>query len=355
MKVFVDFHHHALLQSLILLFEKRLGGEVYRPIGLEWYEQGFWLVYDHPATAAQYLSKDQLYKPEDGTPPLNQIIEQEKGIYLCHDISGEISNKAIDLEKFKETKFDILIASLPQHIEPFKKLISLYQPQAKLIYQIGNQWNIDQNVVKNVMASANVPIPQGINGIVYHQEFDLDTFYYSPPDPTSKKIYSFINCLNAVDIYKKDWELFLELEKLMPDWEFKSFGGQCRDGAINDNKELADKMREATFIYQVKSEGDGYGHVIHNAAAIGRPLITRYSDYKNKLAEPLIGITTSIQVDNGTPQQIANEIERTFNNEMPMIHPRLESMSQAIFNKFHNTVNFDQEEQKIRTFLDNLI
>lgn len=326
MRVFSDRHHAGLTQSLRLLFEKRLGYELYFQKGLEWYHEGYWNIYPHPDTAKQYLERE------------------------LEGVNG------ITLEEFKNTNFDILIASIPQHIEPFKKLISLYQPQAKLIYQVGNAWNIPNNSVGNVMASAIIPnIPVQINFVQYHQEFDLDTFYYSPPDLKSKKIYSFINCLNAVDIYKKDWELFLELERLMPDWEFKSFGGQCRDGAINDNKILADKMREAIFIFHCKSEGDGYGHVIHNAAAVGRSLITRYSDYKNKLAEPLINNITSMQVDNKTPQQITEEIQKTYDNETPMVHPHLESVSQAIFTQFNNTVNFDAEEQKIRTFLDNLL
>ncbi len=356
MKVFVDFHHHALLQSLILLFEKRLGGEVYRPIGMEWYEEGYWNVYNHPATAAQYLSKDQLYKPTDGTPPLNQIIEQEKGIYLCHDIGEEIPNKAIDFEKFKETKFDTLIASLPQHIEPFRKLISLYQPQAKLIFQIGNDWNIDKHqasLLDGIMASAQIPFQGNVNGyngkpltlIQYHQEFDLNTFYYEPPKPT-KKIYSFINCLNTSDLYKKDWELFLELERLMPEWEFKSFGGQCRDGAINDNKVLADKMREATFIFHCKTNGDGYGHAIHNAAAIGRSLIVRLNnDYEDKLANVLIDPQTSTTVDFQTPEQIAREI-------VEFGYPEVKG--KRIHERFKEYVNFDTEEQSIRQFLENL-
>jgi hypothetical protein len=346
MKILTDFHHHALLQSLILLFEKRLKNEIFRPIGLEWYEQGYWNVFPHPATAAQYLSKDQVYKPIDGTPPLNQIIEQEKGIYLCHDIGEEIPNKAIDFKKFKETQFDILIASLPQHIEPFKKLISFYQPRAKLIYQIGNAWNIPRNAVKNVMASAIVPdIPIQVNFVQYHQEFDLNTFYFTHPDPHSKKIYSFINCLNTVDLYKKDWELFLALEKLMPEWEFKSFGGQCRDGSINNNKVLADKTREATLIFHCKSEGDGMGHVIHNAAAVGRPLITRYSDYKGKLAEPLIQPYTAILVDQKTPEQIAQEI-------IQLDH--IVNYGKSIHQMFIENVDFNREVEEIRLFLEHL-
>lgn len=341
-----DFHHAGLYNSLLMLFEGRLGGEVYRPIGMEWYEQGFWNVYPHIDTAKQYLSLDQLYMPVDGAPPLNQIVKDEDGVYHCHDIDSHETNKAISLDKFKEMQFDILIASIPQHIEPFQRLIQLYQPQAKLIFQIGNAWNVPQGIgVKNVMASAIVPnVPQGVNFVSYHQEFDTKVFSPSPI-PTTKKIYSFVNCLGIADLFKPDWELFLELERLMPDWEFKSFGGQCRDGAIRGDEAIANKMREATFIFHCKTGGDGYGHVIHTAAAVGRPLITRAADYQGKLAEPLIGdAITSLIVDGRSPSDIA-EIIRI---------DAVETMGFNISRKFKQVVDFNKEEQEIRTFLDRL-
>lgn len=323
--VFSDFHHAGLLQSLVMLFEGRLGGELYRPIGLDWYHQGYWNVYPHIDTAKQYLEPGSI--PKDGTPPLND------------DLSHVIT-----FEDFKKTKFDILLASIPQHIEPFKELIMLYQPQAKLIFQIGNQWDIPRNSVKNVMASAICEPPIQINYIQYHQEFDTNIFHYEPPKNT-RKIYSFINCLGTSDLYRRDWELFLQLEKLLPDWEFKSFGGQCRDGWIEDGKPLADKIREATFIFHCKTNGDGYGHIIHNAAAIGRPLITRAADYKGKLAEPLINIATSILVDNTPVAYIADQIR---------LNPVVGAMGEAIHRRFKSNVDFDKEEQEIRTFLNRL-
>lgn len=316
LRILSDRHHAGLTESLRLLFEKRLGHELYFQKGMEWYPE-FWNVYSHVDTARQYLERE------------------------LEGVNG------ITLEDFKNTKFDILIASIPQHIEPFKKLISQYQPQTKLIYQVGNQWNVDSNIVKNVMASANIDIPPGINGIIYHQEFDLNIFHYEPPKE-GKKIYSFINCLNTVDLYKKDWELFLKLERLMPEWEFRSFGGQCRDGYCTGPQEVANKMREATLIFQVKSEGDGFGHVIHSAAAVGRPLITRLSDYEGKLAEPLIDQITSIIIDSKSPEQIAKEIRKIYNTGC---HEKMCLKAHEGFNHF---INFDAEEQEIRKFLENL-
>src|SRR3990172_6286612 len=98
--VLADFHHAGLLQSLILLFENRLGGNVYRPIGMEWADQGYWKVFDHPATRLQYLTYNQGYRPQDGTRPLNIIEKAQDDVYYCQDIDSGYYNKAVSLEKF---------------------------------------------------------------------------------------------------------------------------------------------------------------------------------------------------------------------------------------------------------------
>lgn len=318
MKILADRHHSGLTDSLILLFQKRLGYEIWFQKGMDWYPD-FWDLQPFRETAVQYLEREL-----EGLP-------------------------GITLEEFKKTQFDILLCSVPQHVPLFIKLRDLYQPDAKLIFQVGNAWTFDSFFpIKNIMASAVIPDLVGFHTISYHQEFPLDIFKYEPVKPT-KKIYSFINCLNTVDLYKKDWELFLELEKLMPDWEFKSFGGQCRDGAIWDRQELADKMREATFIFQCKTDGDGYGHSIHSAAAVGRPLITRKYDYEGKLAEPLISdLFTSITVDGLGVEDIKHKIEQAY-------ELNLKPMSEQIRLVFERTVDFNKEETQIREFLTNLL
>lgn len=344
--VFADRHHESLFSSIVFIFEDRLKGNVFYPLGMEWYEQGFWNVFPSIQTAKQYLSLDQLYKPVDGTPPLNQIIKREDGVYLVENIDTGNPIKGLDLATFKTMKFDILIASIPQHIEPFKRLISLYQPQAKLILQVGNNWPVETYDVKNVMASAKIPHhPNVPNYIEYHQNFDLSTYHYEPPRNT-KKIYSFINCLNVIDIYRKDWELFLELERLLPEYEFRSFGGQTRDGAIRGAEAVAEKTREAEFIFHCKQFGDGFSYGMFTAAACGRPLITRFSDYEGKLAQPLIDIDgqSSIHVDGKPPEFIAQSIRMATS----------ESMGKEIHRRFKESVDYDREQKAIEVFLSNL-
>ena len=48
MRVFADYHHSALYESLRLLFEERLDWKLYKPIGTEWYANGYWKLHTHP-------------------------------------------------------------------------------------------------------------------------------------------------------------------------------------------------------------------------------------------------------------------------------------------------------------------
>src|SRR3990167_1968898 len=103
--VFTDFHHAGLLNSLIMLFEGRLGGAVYRPIGTEWHEKGYWKIYDHPATVQQYLGIGGA--APDGSPKLNQVVGGpiSQGVpllYFCKDIDSGKTNKAITFEGFMQ-------------------------------------------------------------------------------------------------------------------------------------------------------------------------------------------------------------------------------------------------------------
>lgn len=354
LKVLTDFHHAGLLRSLILLFEDRLGGEVYRPIGREWHERGFWKIYDHPATVAQYL--DIGGATPDGTPRLNELVEQPiPDVYKCQDIDSGFTNKAITLHGFFTMDFDVVIASIPAHIEPFKKLCELHPNKPKLVFQIGNAWTIEAGLAPNIMASAIIHnVPEHINFISYHQEFDLSIFYPqfadTPEAMPGQNIYSFVNVFGGASHYAYDWALFQNIEALMPSWTFKSYGGQCRDGAAHGDKEVAQKMREARFIWHTKQGGDGYGHVLHNAPAVARPLVVKKEYYRGKMGEPLLedGISC-IAIDGLTPEQIVGKIEHY---SQPQEYAKL---CRGAYDTFKKVVNFDAEAEKINLFLEKLV
>lgn len=341
MKIFSDLHHGALYYSLQLLFEGRLSFRLYRPIGKAWFDSGYWKIAEpyenNLGTVAQFLED---CVPADGSRPLNRVKQDTGGYYL---VKAPKDHKAVTLEQFKEIKFDIVIASIPQHLAPYTELIKKYQPEAKLIYQIGNHFGpVDFSLAKNVMAST-APFSNGVNAVFYHQEFNLDTFCYKPP-LNDRKIYSFVHCLGG-----KDYEDYKEYKKALLGFEFKSFGAGCDDGAVSGWEHVAEKMHQSMFGFHLKSGGDGFGHIIHNWFACGRPPIVRMSQYKDKLAgELMIDGKTCLDLDGRT---LGENVERIKYYSQPEEHKRL---CQQAYDRFCEVVDFDREEQELRRFIENL-
>ena len=205
MKIFACFHHDGLYRSLQLLFEKRLGWELFRPIGEEWFKEGYWLIAkpynDDPGTIIQFLGiRDGGYVPFDGTRPLNEIKRSGEGYFLVRAPGRD--HKAVTLEQFKNIEFDIILASYLPHYHTFTELRNKYQPQAKVICQAGNNWLLaaNWNEIRNLMAAcAPVPVPKGVNTVFYHEEFDTDIYKPSAQKPT-KTISSFVNTLGQAEI-----------------------------------------------------------------------------------------------------------------------------------------------------------
>lgn len=189
MKVFADMHHGDLFNSLQLLFEDRLGWELYRPIGVEWATSGYWQLAapygNNPDTIRQYLGLDT-HKWESGVFLNGDHIEKD-GVYHVYDPRYENYNKAITLEQFKQMDIDIVISSIPAHDVTFADLIREHKPKAKHIAQMGNVYQTTE--VKNVMCSCvPYPVPADKNVVFYHQEFSTDIFKYEPHQGVSSSL-----------------------------------------------------------------------------------------------------------------------------------------------------------------------
>jgi len=336
MRVLADYHHGSLLQSLVMLFETRLGMQLYRPIGLEWYHRGFWAVNDLERTVSQYLDLDAA-----GTSTVGD------GVYIVDDPGGTSSHRACTFEFFVSHPFDYVVASLPAHVGPFKELIARYQPHAKLIVQMGNNWNLADYRGHNVLASiAPQPAPD-VNVIFYHEEFDLDVFAPTACRPT-RKIHSYVNLIQYFGVA---WDDFRRTRQLLePEgYEVKAYGGLCPDGNKNGPVELADSMREAEFIFHVKPGGDGFGHVIHNAYAVGRPLITRPGHYRGQLAERLLVPGTFIDLDRYGGRKLRRLI-----TDVTASPDRLQEMGRRAAERFREVVDYDAEGRAIADWLTTL-
>lgn len=351
-KVFADLHHNALFESLRILFEDRLSGSLYRPIGMEWFPD-YWAVYTGPgkeATAHQYLGLDQSTKrptdirgqPLDDQSCLNLNYQIEDGIYYVKDIVVDKINRAVTFDKFKEMKFDILLCSMPQHIPMFMELQSKFQPQAKLIFQAGNAWGADKRI-KNFMGSiAKISVPQEMTSVFYHQEFDAKVFNYAEPR-NKNAIYSFVH-------YMQNISHMNEVRARLPGWEVASFGAGMSSSLMR-TADVAGKIKDSTFVWHNKPGGDGFGHTIHSTYACGRPAIIWGSQYRGKLAGELMEHNkTCLDVEKlGSLEATAERIKQVVSTD------EHKQMCEAARAKFEKVVDYDREFVDISKFLSNLI
>ena len=350
MKVFCDLHHADLYYSLQLLFEKRLGAEMYRPIGLDWYTEGFWHVYPHVDTAKQFLGLDQAINPPKDVhgnflsdrEQLNKYYRFEDGIYYVRDTTKDKIQRGITLDKFKEMHFDILISSMPAHINCFNQLIHKYQRKAKHIFQVGNAWGRQPGVF-NILASIapfSIPADSGLNICFYHQEFDLDDFRYEPPE-VHNKIDSYIH-------YMQKPELLRQYANALG-YESHTHGAGM-EGCFHKTAHIGECMRNSGWTWHYKPGGDGYGHILHNSFACGRPVIIQKAFYKGQIAEELlVDGETCVDI---TSREAKYSIALIQEMSKPENH---KEVCKRVRKRFDEVVNFNKEEQKIRSFLDRVL
>ena len=347
MKIFADYHHGGLYASLIYLLEGRLGHTLLRPIGMDWFDKGYWKIAEpygnNPDTARQYLAENST--PTDGTPPLNNKPVDAKYFSWINESSNNVWHRAVTLEQFLEIDPDVIIASIPAHIASFKKLIKDYNLRAKLVYHIGNiGWHtqIPWDQIDNLMASVKeFPIPAGKNAVFYRQEFDLEVFA-GAPHQRSSIITSFVNLLPEA-------KRFRALKEAMPNYLFQAYGIGCPDGIVNKVSDVGRIMRKSDFGYHNKPQGDGFGHIIHNWFAVGKPVIVNMGDYKDKLAgELLVDGETCIDLDNKSAEDIAKLIYMMSDLEYF-------DMCRAVRARFAEAVDFGLDAAKVGDFLNDLM
>ena len=337
MNIFTDFHHGDLYYSLHLLFEKRLGYNLFRPIGMDWLHEGYWKIGDPylgDVTAMQYLRTEGY----TGEFPTNAEYYIEDDVYYTYQPSQNFYHKAVTFDMFKKMDFDIILSSIPAHAKAYAELLKKYQPQAKHISQMGNIWT--KNRVKNVMCSfpqSRAVIQPDQNVVFYNQEFDLNVFKYVPP-PDTKRITSFVHLLPKQ-------ELFNKYKTALNDFEFKAYGAGAPDGCLMSHSDIATAMTSSTFGWHVKPGGDGFGHVFHDWLACGRPIITNLSDYKH-YTNLLIHRETCINLE-------ANTFERNIEIIKECSEPSVQKrMCETTYKVFKDNVNFNSDAEKVKAFLE---
>jgi len=330
MNVFVDYLGHSdLYYSLHLLFEKRLGANLFRPIGSSWQEKGFFMGADLNPTEVN--GEIQLV---EGVYHIPMKIEAEGGYYV---------QKAIEFNKFLEMDFDIAVTTYYAHEQIFHALLSRYKPKTVFIRQIGNIHEKPLGFCKNILLAQLTPMPPSINHIIYHPEH-YEGYCYTPP-ANHQMIKNFADDLPSYPVDLGAWNIW---ESTLKNFTFKMHGRNGRDGPIS-HPLMPQAMKDAAFVWHVKAHGGG-GFVARQALACGRPCIIkkRYAILHNELARELfVDSVNCIDLDLG----VQRGIEKLREWAQPNRHIEV---CKATAEKFKQDVNFAVEAERIKNWLYNL-
>lgn len=338
MTVLADRHQADLFYSLQILFEDRLGERVVTPVGPEWWEQGYWRfgeVWGDDRLARQYLTIDARWEP------------LACGLYRTFDPAHpERDIRGVTLDGLRQQRVppDYVLATVQENQAGFARLAR--EIDARYLYGVGNTaQQIDWSLDPLALVSAEAPIVG--RGVRLHQEFDsADTFRFREPGPLHRMrlASSFVNCMPAIAC----WPTLLAYQAALPEFDFRVHGIDGPDGNLHPVQAIADAMAASMFGWHDKEHGDGFGHVLHNWAAVGRPLIGHASHYAGRMGAALWqdGVTC-IDLD-----------QRTMSENVALIRAiaadpdRHAEMCHAIRRTFDVLVDWEQEAAAVRRLLE---
>jgi hypothetical protein len=337
MRVLIDRHHAGLFHSLQLLFD-RLGGTVYTPRGHAWWDEGYWRFgegYGDDRLARQFLDWEG-----DPTTP-NVTYDPE---FPDRKITGITLDKALASWPTDVTgwahPFDYVVATLQDNQHGFARFAR--ETGATFVLAVGNTGQmIDWGLDPIVLNSSEMPILG--RGVTIGQEFDSDGLFARAPINNALRVGSFVNCMPQIAC----WPLLQTAQEIAPDLTFRIHGINGPDEVVKPIDRIASVMRGCGWAWHDKEHGDGFGHVIHYWAAIGRPLIGHASHYRGKRAEALWedGVT-AIDLDRH-PLPEALDMVRSISSE-PRVH---NDMGVAIRRRFDELCDWDRDARAVADVL----
>ena len=350
MKVLVDFHHPDLYWSFVLTMERRLGWQVYRTIGMEWFNENYW-------EFEKFWAGDkfaQMFLPlyPDGTPAdYLKYYDITAKPHVGHDILIEnhwerpdprhdYTFKMVTLEQARDQDWDIVMATVPHNQKGFAKFAK--EKKAKIVFQVGNaEHPIDWAYKPLAIISTLLDPGVGNRKRFIHYDQEIDPSFSWTPLPEYGSISSFV--LEWTN--KSDLEKFLYTADHWPEHQFGMFG--AFGNYLTTTDAVAEAMKGSRAIWHSKAIGDGWGHVIHGACAVGRPLIGVRNYYRGRIADRLWTPDNSLDISIMPKQQVAGMVKNLLVDE-----DRLQSMavaSRALFDKY---IDYERDAENIRKLLE---
>lgn len=402
MKALFDHHHQQLSQALIYLFEERLGIELYRPEGAEWYPDYYWhplpdeaLANLTPADGAKFRAVSDL----DLLPPADaERLWLKEGGKPEGDISGQgyfsQDNTRFRWMRLEEAKdLDYIICTSERNEQRFYNLRRNLGLKAKIIRYVGNS---DEGVnpdLFDIFIPAYLPLyEQYVHtghkpGFLYHPEFDTKwTYLYTAPQTVLGKpiVRNWLNFSYHHREPGSPWETWCRYENyvreigglallhglgtpppgieteldVIIDTAFDRMGRpELKDrnnwpdlmlnrGEPSNHMQISRLMMLSNMAVHIKrSPPEGYGFVIHCLAACGRPPIIEYDAYRRNSARAFLQHKeTCLFVTGHDPTD--------FENLRWALEPENNlKMSATLHERFVNEVNFENEAAKLKALL----
>ncbi len=322
--VLVDRHHSGLFHSWQLM-ARRFGWTLYTPIGHDWWDQWYWSfgrsTYNDDRLAQQFLM---------GTPGVDGLGPLIDGEFPAWPING------VMLEEAKGMDWAFVIATVPDNEHGFHRFAQ--ETGAQYVVGIGNtgqsvEWSLDP------IALSSSEMPLVGKGVVYHQPMDPIKYHPIFVPELRHTAASFVNCMPQMGSCWDQLEAASGRGLRVP-----VYGINGPEGVIKPYAAMVNTMSLHGWGWHDKAQGDGFGHVIHSWAAVGRPLIGHASHYRGKLAERFWqhGVTC-LDLDRISIEE-AVRVVQTIKPE------RHESMCQAIRAEF-DKIDFEGEADQIADLL----
>lgn len=330
-----------------MLFEQRLGWELYRPSGSEWYPRFYW----HPieAEALGNLTPHAEFDPKIHKTVLPPKEEQANGVLYQNNhigLNDGVRFRWLPLDRVKE--MDLIICSIARTESRFFDLRRHFGLKCPIIRYTGNTFEPLNLEHFDIFLPAYLPdyeqyVATGLKpGFLYHPEFDEELYSYTPvPVLNPPVIRSFLNFMyhhrepgtmyerwmNYVNYGKEIGAVSymhgvgtppagIDVDLNVPmDIALERIGRldlkdrtkwpdlKCHDGEAPNHPVIAELMKLSNIMVHPKTLQEGYGFVIHEFASCGRPVVVprHYETLSAKLflqdKESCIFITGDDQTD----------------------------------------------------------
>ena len=320
---------------------------------MDWFTEDYWNFerqWHGDAVAKQYLEPWDSDE-ESSLPPEERTVGRFR-----FDASHGRYQHLLTLEQARDLRPDIIMASVAHNHEGMARFarevgakfgLHLGNVRFSMIDMAEDRWDLaDFGIVTSILPGP-VPKPH----VVVHQEFSLEDFRHEPP-PEHFRVSSFVNCFPENPNAYQTWR---QVAAERPDYDWRVYGAygsvpedEYAAGNIDRCAGVGDAMRASSVAWHTKQWSDGFGHVIHNWASVGRPVIGHEAYYRSQLAGPLWqeGVT-SFDITHKSIDETVALIDRLHGD--PDLVTR---MSENMARRFREVVDFDEEEQAIRRMFE---